>query len=563
MNKPPETNQPQQFASVNKNQNLERGARSEERGTTEINSSTVKTSSDATYINLNPKSLTLDTKNKPTHEQFEIRKNKRQSLLDQNIEPYILRVGEITDIREIRNNPKYQSLEAGAETSDLVTIVGRMMFKREAGRLCFASLQGRDDIRLQIMLSEKEVGKDSLTEFKSLTDLGDFIWAHGKIISSKTGELSVLVDQWKIASKSLRPLPILHKDLSEEEKIRRRFLEFITSKPTVELMEIRSKVVNSLRENFFRREYIELDTPMIQAVHGGAAAKPFETKINAFDLDVYLRISPELFLKRAIVGGLERVFEINRVFRNEGADSSHSPEFTMLESYEAYSDYHGVAALTKNLVQQAALDTFGTLSLELRDGERLELDGEWKQIDFYDTVSQQIGEPITPETSVEHLLELCHKVGLDKEFVKGSKKHLATHGKLVELLFEHYMEGQLNQPVFVYDFPEDTSPLVSPHCGKPGVVEKWDLYIRGYELATGYSELVDPVIQRERLTKQSKLAAQGDEDAMQLDEEFLEALEYGMPPTGGMGMGIDRLVMVLTGVKSIRDTIPFPLVKPR
>jgi lysyl-tRNA synthetase class 2 len=497
-----------------------------------------------------------------TNEQFRIRSEKRQKLIDFKLPPYVLRVDNLTPIREIRANPKYQNLEPGTETGDRAVIAGRMIFKRDAGKLCFASLQEGGGQRLQIMLSAKVVGDESLNFFKSITDLGDFIRAEGEIVVSKTGELSVFVQKWELLSKALRPMPILHKDLSEEEKTRRRFLDFITNPEAVELMQFRSQLVNSLRESFFNRNYVELETPMIQTVHGGAAAKPFETRINAFDLDVFLRISPELFLKRAIVGGIERVFEINRVFRNEGADSTHSPEFTMLESYEAYSDYLKIAELTKQLVQKCALDLFGILNLTLRTGEQLDLSGDWQTIDFYHTLSEKVGETIDYQTDLNHLIDLCQKAGLEKDLIKGKKQHLVNHGKLAELLFEHYMEGELEKPTFVLDFPVETSPLVSPHPDKPGVVEKWDLYIRGFELATGYSELVDPVIQRERLTQQSQLAAKGDEDAMQLDEDFLEALEFGMPPTGGMGMGIDRLLMVLTGVKSIRETIPFPLVKP-
>jgi len=275
-----------------------------------------------------------------------------------------------------------------------------------------------------------------------------------------------------------------------------------------------------------------------------------------------MRISPELFLKRAVVGGLDRVFEINRNFRNEGADSSHSPEFSMLESYEAYSDYNGVADLTQDLVQQAALDVFGTQQLTLKDGSTYDVSGKWKRIDFYETISEFVGQKITAEDSIDDLMKIIQKLGLEKEALKDQKKNIITHGKLAELIFEHF-EDELYEPTFVMDFPVETSPLVSQHRTKPGVAEKWDLFVRGFELATGYSELVDPVIQRERLTKQSLLAANGDEEAMQLDEDFLEALEFGMPPTGGMGMGIDRLVMTLTGVTSIRETIPFPLVKPQ
>jgi lysyl-tRNA synthetase class 2 len=274
--------------------------------------------------------------------------------------------------------------------------------------------------------------------------------------------------------------------------------------------------------------------------------------MNAYDMDLYLRIAPELFLKRAVVGGLERVFEINRNFRNEGADSSHSPEFAMLEAYEAYTDYNGVAELTKELIQNAAKDVFGTTVVTLEDGQEYDLGGEWAKVPMYESLSAELGEEITPETDMATLKKIADKLDIEV-------KH-PIHGKYIEELWEHFYKSKHPEPFFVIDFPVDTSPLTRDHRSKPGVVEKWDLYIRGYEQATGYSELVDPVIQRERFVAQAALAAGGDPEAMRVDEEFLKALEYGMPPSGGMGMGIDRLLMSLTGL-GIRETILFPLVK--
>ncbi|MGB3413739.1 MAG: amino acid--tRNA ligase-related protein, partial [Microbacteriaceae bacterium] len=295
-------------------------------------------------------------------------------------------------------------------------------------------------------------------------------------------------------------------------------------------------------------------------LHGGAAARPFATHSNAFDTELFLRIAPELFLKRAVVGGLERVFEINRNFRNEGADSTHSPEFAMLEAYQAYADYNVMADLTQELVQEAALALTGSHTVVWADGTEYDFGGEWDRISMYDSLNEALaarhssGElmVVTPETSVEALEKLAaaHEVEV----------HLPTHGKLVEELWEFFVKDSLVRPTFVMDFPLDTSPLTRDHRTKAGVVEKWDLYVRGFELATAYSELVDPVIQRERFVEQAKLSARGDAEAMQLDEDFLKALEYGMPPSGGMGMGIDRLLMALTGL-GIRETVLFPLVK--
>ncbi len=291
---------------------------------------------------------------------------------------------------------------------------------------------------------------------------------------------------------------------------------------------------------------------MLQTVHGGAAARPFVTHSNAFDTELFLRIAPELFLKRAVVGGLERVFEINRNFRNEGADSTHSPEFAMLEAYQSYSDYHGIADLTQQLIQNAALAVAGSHVVTWADGTEFDLGGDWDRIDMYGSLSAAAGVEITPETSLDELRALAEANEVEVK--------VPSHGKYVEELWEHFVKGDLVRPTFVMDFPVDTSPLVRDHRTKAGVVEKWDLYVRGFELATGYSELVDPVIQRERFVEQAKLAARGDDEAMRLDEEFLAALEHAMPPTGGMGMGIDRLLMAITGL-GIRETILFPLVK--
>ncbi|EYR62356.1 hypothetical protein N866_09300 [Actinotalea ferrariae CF5-4] len=294
---------------------------------------------------------------------------------------------------------------------------------------------------------------------------------------------------------------------------------------------------------------------MLQTQHGGASARPFTTHMNAFDMELFLRIAPELFLKRAVVGGVERVFEINRNFRNEGADSTHSPEFAMLEAYEAYGDYVTMAALTQDLVQTAARDALGTTTISLPDGTEYELGGDWAFLSLYESLSEALGEEITPQAPVDRLMALVERFDLQVDPKK------MNHGKLVEELWEHHVGNALQAPTFVRDFPVDTSPLVRDHRSIPGAVEKWDLYVRGFELATGYSELVDPVVQRQRFEAQARLAAVGDDEAMPLDEDFLTAMEHAMPPSGGIGMGVDRLLMALTGL-GIRETILFPLVKP-
>jgi lysyl-tRNA synthetase class 2 len=426
------------------------------------------------------------------------------------------------------------------------------MFQRNTGKLCFGTLQSGTGTRIQVMLSLDKVGEASLEEYKELVDLGDHLFVSGEVITSKRGELSILVDSWSMAAKTLRPLPNLHNELGEEYRVRHRFVDLIVRDRAREVVQIRSKVMQSLRNTFTKDDFIEVETPMLQTIHGGASARPFKTHSNAFDTELFLRIAPELFLKRAVVGGIDRVYEINRNFRNEGADRTHSPEFAMLEAYEAYGDYSTMAELTQALIQNAAMDVFGTLKVELEDGEVNDLSGDWARISMFESLSKAAGVEITPETDIKVLKKLADKEGLEIDH--------PLHGKYVEELWEHFVKGDLQKPTFVMDFPVDTSPLVRNHRSKPGVVEKWDLYIRGYEQATGYSELIDPVIQRERFVAQVKLSAAGDPEAMKLDEDFLKALEFGMPPTGGMGMGIDRLLMSLTGL-GIRETIMFPLVK--
>ncbi len=453
---------------------------------------------------------------------------------------------------------RFADLEAGAETGVTAGVAGRVVFSRNTGKLCFASLQAGDGSRIQAMVSLAVVGEDSLARWKELVDLGDHVFVSGEVISSRRGELSIMVSDWAIASKALLPLPNLYTELNEESRVRSRFLDLIVRDQARATVRARAAVNASLRQTFAAHDFIEVETPMLQVQHGGASARPFVTHSNAFDTELFLRIAPELFLKRAVVGGLDRVFEINRNFRNEGADSTHSPEFAMLEAYQAYSDYNGIADLTQELIQNAAIAVAGSTEVTWADGTLYDLGGQWDRISMYDSLNEAIagleGAPrFTPQTPVAELAAFAAAHGVDEP------PH-ATHGKYIEELWEHFVKGGLERPTFVMDFPIDTSPLVREHRSIPGVVEKWDLYVRGFELATGYSELVDPVVQRERFVEQAKLAARGDDEAMRIDEEFLRAMEHGMPPTGGMGMGIDRLLMAITGL-GIRETILFPLVK--
>ena len=482
-------------------------------------------------------------------EQMGYRLEKREQLIAEG-DAYPVSLPITHSIEEVKNH--YPNLEADVSTGDTVAVSGRIMFLRNTGKLCFAALQAGGGERIQAMISLDKVGQEQLDRWKELADLGDHVFVSGEVITSKRGELSILADSWQMAAKTIRPMPNLHSELSEEVRVRNRYLDLIVRDRAREVVKIRSQVMQSLRNTFHKRAFTEVETPMLQVMHGGASARPFKTHMNAYDMDLYLRIAPELFLKRAVVGGLERVFEINRNFRNEGADSSHSPEFAMLEAYEAYTDYNGIADLTKELIQNAASDVFGTTLVTLEDGSEYDLGGDWAKVPMYESLSEELGEEITPETKMSALKKIA-----DKQDIEVAHP---LHGKYIEELWEHFYKSKHPEPFFVTDFPVDTSPLTRDHRTKPGVVEKWDLYIRGYEQATGYSELVDPVIQRERFVAQAALAAGGDPEAMRVDEEFLKALEYGMPPSGGMGMGIDRLLMSLTGL-GIRETILFPLVK--
>ena len=486
-------------------------------------------------------------------EQLRVRREKRERIIAEGGEAYPVSVARTHTIAQVRE--AYAHLGTGEETQDVVGVAGRVVFLRNTGKLCFATVQDGEGNRLQVMLSQAEVGEESLARFKADVDLGDHLFAHGRVISSRRGELSIFADEWQLAAKALRPLPVLHKELSEESRVRQRYVDLIARDSARRTARLRADVVRSLRENFHRRDFVEIETPILQTIHGGAAARPFETHMNAFDMDLYLRIAPELFLKRAVVGGIEKVFEINRNFRNEGADSTHSPEFAMLEAYEAYGDYDTMAVLTQNLVQTAALDALGTTTVTLPDGEEYDLGGEWAQITMYESLSEKLGEEITHDTPDAVLMALVEKF----DIAIDPKRQ--NHGKLVEELWEHHVGNHLHAPTFVRDFPVETSPLTRDHRSKKGLVEKWDLYVRGFELATAYSELVDPVVQRERFEQQARAAAAGDDEAMLLDEDFLTAMEHAMPPSGGMGMGLDRLLMALTGL-GIRETILFPLVKP-
>jgi len=385
------------------------------------------------------------------------------------------------------------------------------------------------------------------------------VGVQGEVITSKRGELSVLADTFEITSKCLRPLPDKHKGLTDPEaRVRLRYVDLIVRPEAREMVQMRSAVVRSIRETLQAQDFVEVETPMLQVQHGGANARPFVTHINAYDIPLYLRIAPELFLKRLLVGGLERVFEINRNFRNEGADSTHNPEFTSLEIYQAYGDYDTVRLLTQMVIQNAATAIFGApVARRVQaDGsvEEFDLSGDWPVKSMIGALSEALGEEVGLDTPLPRLRAIAERIGLEEPTD-------ASAGMLLEELYVELVESATTTPVFFRDFPKENAPLTRMHRDDPRLAEKWDLVCWGAEQGTGYSELIDPLDQRERFLDQMRRVERGDEEAMRIDEDFLRALEYAMPPAGGQGMGIDRLMMNLTGL-SVRDTIAFPLVKP-
>ena len=489
-------------------------------------------------------------------EQMRVRRAKLDKLRADGVDPYPAAVPRTHTMQEVR--VVAGDLAPASATGVRVSVAGRVVLKRSFGGLAFGTLRdGSGD--LQVMLDASVVPDDVLELWERAVDIGDHVGVTGEVVTSRKGELSVLADSVVLASKSLRPLPDKHKGLADADaRVRRRYVDLIVRPEARTIAYQRSTVVRSVRDSLQARGFFEVETPVLQTIHGGANARPFQTHINAYDLDLYLRIATELHLKRLLVGGMEKVFEIGRQFRNEGADFKHNPEFTSLELYETYGDYESMRVLTQQIIQEAAVSIYGTPVARRADADgkivEYDLSGTWPVKTICQAVSEALGEEVTVDTPVRTLRRHADVIGLDLDPDRG-------WGYVLEEIYGALCEGQTTTPVFYTDFPKENSPLTRPHRTEPRLAEKWDLVIFGSEQGTAYSELVDPVDQRERLVSQSLLAAAGDPEAMQVDQDFLEALEFGMPPTGGMGLGIDRLVMNLTGL-SIRDTILFPLVKP-
>ena len=486
-------------------------------------------------------------------EQVRVRLAKRERMLADGLQPYPVTVPRTATLAQVRRRYELAALQPDTTTGDVVAVAGRVIHLRNTGKLCFARLREGDGTELQVMLSRAEIGAAALESFKDLVDLGDHLSVDGEVITSRRGELSVLATSWHLASKALRPLPVDHKELSDEARVRQRYLDLVLRPEAREMVRAKATVLASLRRTLADRDFLEVETPVLQLTNGGAAARPFRTHLNAFDQDMLLRIALELDLKRALVGGADRVYEIGKTFRNEGVDSTHNPEFMMLEAYEAYGDYRSMATLCRDLVLDAAR-ALGRTVVPGRDGSSIDLEAEWRTASLLDLVSDAVGERVDVDTDVEILRRLARDNDIEL------RPHWAAAEVLVEL-YEQLVEETLIQPTFVCDYPVSIKPLAKAHRSVPGLVEAFDLVINGIELAPAYSEMNDPVAQRERLEEQARKGAAGDLEANDVDEVFLRALEHGMPPAGGMGMGVDRLVMLLMGV-GIREAILFPLLRP-
>ncbi|WP_159807816.1 bifunctional lysylphosphatidylglycerol synthetase/lysine--tRNA ligase LysX [Cellulomonas citrea] len=486
-------------------------------------------------------------------DQERVRRAKLDALTAAGVEAYPVGYPRSATVAQVRTDA------AGVDAlgTDPVSVTGRVMRKRDHGGLCFLWLRdGSGD--LQVMASRDRLGADQHRLFRAL-DLGDHVGVTGPVVRTRSGELTVDAHSFALTSKSLRPLPDKRHGLVDPEaRVRMRYVDLIVRPRAREVAYVRSTVVRSIRESLQARGFVEVETPILQLVHGGANARPFRTHINAYDLDLSLRIATELHLKRLVVGGMEQVFELGRQFRNEGADSSHNPEFTSLEVYGTYGDYTTMRVLTQELIQEAAVAVFGApvARRQQPDGriEEVDLSGTWPAVPICTAVSNALGEEVTPDTPSHVLLAHAARLGLELD-------PASSWGAVLEEVYGELCESRTTLPVFYTDFPRDTSPLTRAHRDDPRLVEKWDLVMWASEQGTAYSELIDPVDQRARLVEQSLAAAAGDTEAMEVDEDFLRAMEYGMPPTGGMGLGVDRLVMNLTGL-GIRDTILFPIVRP-
>ncbi len=476
---------------------------------------------------------------------------KLDDLRAHGIEPYPHRYDRTHTLAELRRD--FGHLDAGEETDDVVRVAGRVLLIRRQGKIIFATMRDRSD-PIQLLASRAVLGDDDFARFDAL-DLGDWVGIEGTMMVTRKGGLSVKVTRLDLLAKAIRPLPDKWRGLSDiDTRYRQRYADLIVNDEARRVFEIRHATVASIRRTLDRHSYIEVETPVLQLEAGGAHARPFHTHHNALDMPLYLRIALELHLKRLIVGGLERVYEIGRVFRNEGISTRHNPEFTMLELYEAFADYGDIMALTEELIVRAAIDSLGTTTIEIA-GATVDLAVPWRKATMLDLIEEFAGVRVHPSIAVEELRAILDARGV------AYAPHMGP-GKLCVELYDELVEPHLVAPTFVTEHPLEVSPLAKVHRRDPYLVERFELVVAGRELANGYSELNDPVVQRQRFEQEAAAREAGDTEAGSVDEDYLRALEYGLPPTGGLGVGIDRLTMLLAGVSSIKEVILFPTLRP-
>jgi lysyl-tRNA synthetase, class II len=480
------------------------------------------------------------------------RRNERiAALRAEGTEPYPYRFDRTHTLAEVRE--QWGSLDAGTETDAAVAVAGRLMLKRDSGKLVFATMRDRSG-EVQLFVSNAVVGDDAFGDVKAL-DLGDWVGVHGTMMTTRKGELSVKVERLQLLAKAVRPLPDKWHGLTDTDtRFRQRYADLIVNDEARRAFEIRHEMIQSFRRTLTGHGFIEVETPVLHVDAGGAIARPFVTHHNTLDMQLYLRIALELHLKRLIVGGMERVFEIGRIFRNEGISTRHNPEFTMMELYQAFADMTDVMALTEELIVQAARDALGTTVIEI-DGQQVDLADPWPRRRMVDLASEALGTEIHPSQPVEHLRGVADQHGVSWDPTWGP-------GKLVEELFEHAAESSLVRPTFVTGHPVEISPLARVDRDDPHLTERFELFVDRRELANGYSELNDPAEQRLRFEDEQRAKEAGDAERGVVDEDYLRALEYGMPPTGGLGVGMDRVAMLLAGVDTIKEVILFPTLRP-
>lgn len=486
------------------------------------------------------------------NDQMTVRREKLKALRDQGIDPFGRRYERTHTTKEMVAQFDHYAKEELAEKAFEVTIAGRVMTKRGKGKAGFAHIQDVDG-QIQIYVRQDQVGEKAYELFQQ-TDIGDFVGVKGTAFKTKVGELSVRVSSFELLSKALRPLPDKYHGLKDiEQRYRQRYLDLIVNPEVKDTFITRSKILQSMRRYLDERGYLEVETPMLHTIPGGANARPFITHHNALDMDLYIRIALELHLKRLVIGGLEKVYEIGRVFRNEGISTRHNPEFTMMELYEAYTDYKDIMELTENLIAHIAEDVLGTTNIKYGDYE-VDLTPRWRRVHMADAIKEVTGVDFWQEISDEEAHQLA------KEHNVPVKESMAT-GHIMNEFFEHFVEETLIQPTFVYGHPVEISPLAKKNDEDPRFTDRFELFIVGREHANAFTELNDPIDQRERFEAQVKEREQGDDEAHMMDEDYLEAMEYGLPPTGGLGIGMDRLVMLLTNSPSIRDVLLFPQMR--